>query len=410
MTPVAPIRISHVLLASLAALGIGLTVWIAGPVTADEPIPEPPAVAAVPGDVRYMGFSNPSFDRYTDDKTPEYGGWLQRSFWRMVAFSPYFDDRTTWYPRAWVHRNLYAIYTESSLAREQREWILRDPDGAELFIPWGCRLGGCPQFAGDIGNPAFRRYWIDRVKDIVARGYRGLWIDDVNMEFRVGDGNGEFVAPLDPRTGARMTFEGWRRYVAEFVEQIRNELPAIEIAHNAIWFGGGAGRDADPYVGRQIRAADYINVERGVNDSGLVGGTGDFSYSTLLSYIDRLHERGRHVVLESTATETSAQDFNLASYFLVSTGRDALSVGGVTPDRPWDRLDLHLGEALGPRSLWLGVWRRDFVDGMVLANEPDAPPKTVQLPRTMRDADGELVDSVTLRAASGAILRDVKSP
>jgi hypothetical protein len=398
-----------VLVASAAALAIGLAVWIAGPVTADEPIPERSDAATVSGDVLYMAFSNPSFDRYTDDRSPVYGRWLDRNVWRMAAFSPYFDDRTSWFPRAWVNRNLYAIYPDSALAREQREWILKDPGGAELFIPWGCRLGTCPQFAADIGNPAFRRYWIDRVKDIVARGYRGIWVDDVNMEFRVGDGNGAFVAPLDPRTGARMTFGDWRRYVAEFVEQIRAELPTIEIAHNAIWFGGGPGRDADPYVARQIRAADYINVERGVNDSGLVGGTGDFSYSTLLSYIDRVHERGRHVVLQSTATETRARDFNLASYFLISTGRDALSVGGVTPADPWNRLDLHLGEAMGPRSRWLGVWRRDFTDGMVLANEPDAPPRTVQLPRTMRDADGALVHSVTLPAASGAVLRDVES-
>ena len=138
VTPVAPICISHVLLASLAALdlvdGVDRRAGNGG-----RAHPRAARRCPVPGDSAH-GVLHPSFDRYTDDKTPEYGGWLQTSFWRMVAFSPYFDDRTTWYPRAWVHRNLYEFYTESSLAREQREWILRDPDGAELFIPWDAGL------------------------------------------------------------------------------------------------------------------------------------------------------------------------------------------------------------------------------------------------------------------------------
>ena len=35
-----------------------------------------------------------------------------------------------------------------------------------------------------------------------------------------------------------MTAENWRRYLAEFMEQIRREIPGAEIVHNSLWFDG----------------------------------------------------------------------------------------------------------------------------------------------------------------------------
>ena len=57
--------------------------------------------------------------------------------------------------------------------------------------------------------------------------------------------------PIDPRTGQAMTEADWRRYMAEFTEQIRAALPGKEIVHNAIWF---AGHD-DPVRPARARAA-----------------------------------------------------------------------------------------------------------------------------------------------------------
>ena len=37
--------------------------------------------------------------------------------------------------------------------------------------------------------------------------------------------------------------------MAEFMEQIRRELPGAEIVHNSLWFDG----DSDPYIRRQLR-------------------------------------------------------------------------------------------------------------------------------------------------------------
>ena len=75
----------------------------------------------------------------------------------------------------------YAIYRESDPSdRAPRV----DPAGRrrpKLYIPFGCGGGSCPQFAADIGNPAFRAPWIADARATLAAGYQGLFIDDVNM-------------------------------------------------------------------------------------------------------------------------------------------------------------------------------------------------------------------------------------
>ena len=124
--------------------------------------------------------------------------------------------------------------------------------------------------------------------DTLAMGYRGIFVDDVNMLLRVGDGAGRAVAPMDPRTGAEMTLPQWRRYIAQFAAEIRIAFPQAEIVHNTIWY---AGHD-DPAIQRELRNADVVNLERGVNDDGLRGGSGRFSLQTFFAHVDWLHARG----------------------------------------------------------------------------------------------------------------------
>ena len=146
---------------------------------------------------------------------------------------------------AWTYRDLYAVYRDDELAREHPEWILHDAAGRKLYIPFDCGGGTCTQYAGDIGDPAFRAHWIAEASDQAAR-YRGIFVDDVNLEPRVSNGQGDQVMPLDPRTGRTMTESDWRRYIAEFTEQIGRALPDKEIVHNSLWFAG----HRDPSVQR----------------------------------------------------------------------------------------------------------------------------------------------------------------
>jgi len=365
----------------------------------------PGAVAAPPGSpgmVRFVKGADSKFDAYTLRPSEARQAWMNSHYWRMRCYSPYFDSRLSWFPKAWVYKDLYAIYVGSDVAGRHPEWILKDASGNRLYIRYDCANGSCPQYAADVGDPGFRAAWLADARHLVQRGYRGLFVDDVNMFLsRVSDGRGQPVAPADPRTGHAMTEADWRRYIAEFTEAIRAAFPGTEIIHNPIWY---AGHD-DPFVQRELSSADLINLERGVNDKGLRGGDGPYGLRTFLAHIDWLHEHGIGVLFDGQANTDEEREYGLAAYFVVSSGRDALgNDAGGTPDDWWRGYDASLGEPRGSRYASSGVIRRDFRDGIVLLNEPESPRRTISLDGAYRDLGGKPRATVTLEAARGAVL------
>jgi len=363
-------------------------------------LPDAPA-----GMVRFYNIADSAFDVYSKNPSTSQQQWMRSHYARMQTYSPYFDTRLAWYPNAWTYKDSFGARPGSWVATQHPEWILRDASGNMLYINWGCSGGTCPQYAADFGNPGFRSYWIDEARQLIARKYKGLWVDDVNMDFRTSNGSGTSVLPLDPRTGQTMTIANWRRYMAEFMEQLRAAVPTAEIAHNAIWY---AGSTSDPYVRRQVDAADYINLERGATDHGLVYGSGRWGFETFLAYVDFVHSRGRSVIMMDYGTTTAEREFGLAAMLLANEGRDLISsdqLAWTAPDRWWPGYSTDLGESNGLRFPWQGLLRRDFQCGMVLANEPGATARTVTLPGTYTTIEGARVSSVSLQARQAKVLK-----
>jgi hypothetical protein len=348
----------------------------------------------------YMRTSS-AFNIYTNNPSTSAQAWMKGHFWRLQSSSPYFDSRLSWMPNAWAYLDLYGIPISSPLVSQHPDWILHDSAGNRLYIPFGCSNGTCPDYAGDVTNSSFRNWWIANAQSILSKGYRGFWIDDVNMEFRVGNGSGTSVAPYDPNTGSTMIYDNWRLYVAEFTEQIRSAMPTAEIVHNAIWFAAPT-RYQDQYVIREIKAADYINCERGVSDPGLGGGTGSWSVRAFLAYIDAVHSYGKNVLLDEYAFNG---DYGLAGYYLISNGDDALGNQQITPNNWWTGYGVNLGTPLGSRYDWNNLIRRDFIAGMALLNPPKTTAITVTLPVPLTKIDdGTLVTSVTLQPGQAVVL------
>jgi Hypothetical glycosyl hydrolase family 15 len=367
------------------------------------------AAAADDGTVQAMRFANGAFTSTLNAPSSATKSWLRAHFWRMTAWSPYFDSRTSWYPNAWFYKDAYAIYDNSSLASEHPEWIFKDVSGNDLYIPFECSSGSCPEYAGNIANSGFRQWWIETAKATLANGYKGIFVDDVNMEFRVSNGSEQPVAPIDPATGTPMTYEAWRKYMAQFMEQIRTAFPGVEVIHNAIWFSDSPAGIEDPFIQRQIDASNALFLERGINDQALTGGSGQWSLDTFLSYAEAVNARGRSVIFGNSSTTPQGEAYDLAGYFLISDGSDGIDVGESGPTRWWPGWEVQLGEAEGPRYQWNGLWRRDFSGGMVLLNPPGEPAVTIEI-SPMLNTEGEVVTSVTLPASSGAILRPVPPP
>jgi hypothetical protein len=355
--------------------------------------------ASDPGCVHFAMRTDSSFNTFTNNPG-SYGSWLNGHFWRMQTSAGYFDSKLRWFPNAWAYVDSYAIYKSSSIITEHPEWLLHDRQGNAMFIPWGCSNGSCPQYAADISNQDYRDWWIQRAKSIMATGYKGLWIDDVNLVMQVGDGNGHVEPPIDNATGLPMTTQAWEKYFADFMTQVRKALPNAEILHNTIWYAGAGARGSDPYVQEEIKAADWINRERGISDAGITGDEGRWSIQEFFRFIDIVHSLGSNITIEEFSMNG---EYGVAGYFLVSNGTDAFGAG-IGPNNWPAVLDVSLGNPEGARYGWNGLIRRDFENGMVLLNPPGKPTVTVNVDGSYVDANGKAVSQVTLTAKQGIVL------
>ena len=103
---------------------------------------------------------------------------MRTKYWRMRAYSPYFDSRTPGSAR------LVLQGRDGDLpGRDQaRALVPADAQGRKLYIWYDCGGGTCSQFAGDIGVARVpRRRGSPTPSAMYLKGYKGLFVDDVNM-------------------------------------------------------------------------------------------------------------------------------------------------------------------------------------------------------------------------------------
>lgn len=364
------------------------------------------ASAASPESVNFVKKLNSSeSDRFTLRPSAQRKAFFRQQYKGIIVSSPYFDSRLKWYPDAWVYRSLYGIAPGARTVRRHPSWFLRTSRrGPKAYIPFDCSGGRCPQLAADITNPRFRKAWITQARSQVRRGYKSVFIDEVNMIRRVGTGGGKEIAPYSPYLRKRLSVRRWRVAVASFTRQIRRSLPRrVRIVHNVIWFAPG---QKDRLTKLQMKSASVVSLERGVNDAGLTGGSGFFGVRNFLNYVSFIHRLRRPVTFIEDAPNPQSRSYGLAGYLLVNNGRDFLSSDpSGEPDKFWPGYRTALGRAKGGRYRWKGLLRRNFQNGIVLLNEPQAPTRTVDLGGSYRQA-GESTpqSSVTLGASNGAVL------
>jgi hypothetical protein len=378
--------------------------------TAVTPPPTKAGSGRGEGTVDVLVNAKSAFDGWTKSPSSSQQKAMRSIYDWMVVYSPYFDKRLSWYPNGLAYIDLYAMYKDTakdSRSVDHPEWVLADAAGNRLFVDWGCKGGTCPQWAADVGNPEFRADFVARVGALLKKGYPGIMIDDVNLLWRISNGSGDTVAPIDPRTGAEMTLGNWQAYTVGLLEQVRKAYPGAKIMHNAIWYADAPGY-GNSYVRRQTAAADWIMLERGATDGGLKGGDGKFSMASFMKFSDFAHGVGTNVLfLDETANSIGEQTYNLAVYLLVNNGGDLVSTeeySRIAPGSTWAGFTADLGDALGPRYRWNGLWRRDFTRGVVLVNDPGAGAVTVSLDNSYRDLGGATVGSITLGSRSAAVL------
>ncbi|MGB5729926.1 MAG: putative glycoside hydrolase [Thiogranum sp.] len=409
------------------------------------------------GKVRTLGIANNDMAPYLE---PQYYDWLNQHFDAMQVYSPWFDDITEFYGNGYVYKDLYAIYDcrlarnpaddlvspdapnsicagdnqanllglyEAAMQAENdpaaADWILKDNDGNRLYIPFRDPHDRLTQFAADIRNPAFRQFWLSQMTSVLtsANGvpldYRGIFVDDVNMDLEKSISNDTcrlIDVPSNPdcNWSTDISAVEWADSLVTFVQAIRATFPSHEIIHNSVWFHTAAG---ESYVNAQIAAADIISIERGVHDPGLNANI----MPAFFAFNDKVHKLGRRIShyihvygvdLYGVLGQLRELEHGLAGWLLVSNGNDLYGADRfVHPGNWWEGFDVDLGEATTPRYITDdGLYRRDFTSGTVLLNPTAATPSAtavhISLPGYFRTLNGDCLNEVTLPPASGRVL------
>ena len=345
--------------------------------------PQPATVTSIGGPtaegsahVELYVLAKSGFDRYTESPSVGDQTWMREHYEFMTVWSPYFDSRLSWFPKGVEYSDVMALK-----GGDRSEWILKDSSGDLLYVDFACSGGSCPQYAADVGNQSYRNWFIAELKRLTAKGYAGFYLDDVNMSWRISNGSGE-AQPVDPRTGETMTLEAWRRYMADFVEQIEREVPGI-IVHNALWTADSPGFD-DPRVARQLAAADWIQIEHGYNDPGLRGGNGTYSVRNLFAYVDWVHSLGTKVMwLEEDGGTQAKHESNLAAYLLTYAPGDVISTedwAQIAPGSIWEGYLLDLGPHSAPAPDQTGCSDENSKKARCWSTNQTTTPKPCQSP------------------------------
>jgi hypothetical protein len=363
------------------------------------------------GRLNVLVHAKTAFDRWTEPTDARTWATMRSTYDAMIVYSPYFDTRAPLFDNAFVYIDMYGLKVNNpveTIAQDHPEWVLKTASGDAVYIPWGCDSpNGCPQYAADVGNPAYQDHFVERVRQLVDVGYQGIHIDDVNLAWRLSDSAGNRAAPINTRTGAELTIDEWQRDVVSLMERVRREFPDTQIMHNSIWFVDSP-EFTDSDVDRQIAAADVIMLERGANDAGLVKSDGQFGFGSFVAFIDRVHRLGANVLLlDQSATTEREQTFNLVTGLLTSDGGDFVSTQAydqMAPESFWTGFETDLGAATGAYSEENGVWRRDFERGIVVLNEPDRETRVVDLGGEYLTTDGRTIAEVSLEPREAIVL------
>lgn len=330
------------------------------------------------------------------------------------TYAGYWDAGVTWAP-AFAYLDAYAIYTDPTrndpIANQHAEWILKDAAGNNCYIPWG--NPPLPQYAGDIGNPLYRRFMISAMIRGTIAGYAGIWLDDVNIDIsRVCDANGNPVTPMDARTGQPMTPLAWKTYWLGYLQEARKATQAVDLqmVHNTVWYFGAGSHD--PIIDATIQTADWINFQGGfAGDAGLTGGLGQWSVAAKIEQMQRVYRLG---------SRPNSQEYQYANApYAIACFRMADPMTGPVgaiqfmdqlppswSDPNFQRLVFSdLGTPTAPAERIEGLWRRIYSAGAVYMVEPGSDSVQLGLDNPMTDAaTGQPVTAIQLAAKQGAVL------
>jgi hypothetical protein len=275
-------------------------------------------------------------------------------------------------------------------------WFLLDTTGARV------RSSNFPNaWLMDVGSTSYQDAWLHNVlADVQGHGWDGVLLDDVNesMTFHLG---GRTLARY-PTNGA--WYQAMRSFLARVGPGLTSQgvlaVPNINFdCWEACW------RDYLQFVSGAMREWWSKN---GTQATGHYTGA---SWEWANSFLRITQEAGKFLlpVMYAPLSDTRSMRFARASFLLDWDGGSSSFVFEPTdpeaqnPYSPEWTVDI--GRPLAPRYRVGVAWRRQFTGGTALVNPSPTRTQTVKLGGSYLMPDGTRVTSVSLRPATGLILR-----
>jgi hypothetical protein len=278
------------------------------------------------------------------------------------------------------------------------DWFLKDTAGNRINS-----AGYSSHWAMDVGNAAYQDRWLGNVSsELKSNGWDGVFLDDTNMSM---DWH------LDGRTIARYPSDAsWRSATRSMLANIGPTLQSqgfLVVANvYAPW---------KPDYDAQATWKDWLSLLSGASQEYYTKwGTSSSSWITGNDWtwrqgFQQLADAAGKIflgIVYGPKSDVHTMQYARASFLLYDNGRGALMYEASDPEAQdpyaggWTT---DVGSPLGPAYKVGSAWRRDFTGGTVVVN-PTTSPVSVPLGKSFLSTDGTSVSSVTLDAASGAVL------
>ncbi len=274
------------------------------------------------------------------------------------------------------------------LKRNHPDWLLRALGSGQPF-----RFRGYPlTWETDYGNRAYLHQWI---KDVLADVHRHGW-DGVKVDNALTTADAYGVAAKYPSNAAVQT----ATYSA--LHEIGQALhqSGVESVANvgyATTFRGLWQRWLRPVDG--LEQEFYLSFSSRPDAVGAQWGEFENEVSSCAAQnkVCWFHSGGY-----TDAVTPQTRTYALASFLLATDGRQLLSVGDLTSLPP--ALRVAFGSSLSTMDEVGRAWRRSFTGGVAVVN-PTTSSTVAYLGGNYLDSAGHLISAVSLRPASGAVLR-----
>jgi hypothetical protein len=242
------------------------------------------------------------------------------------------------------------------ISNSHPDWFLLDQNGNRI-------RGSGDNYYMDPGNQEFRRFWLERARELQeTHGWDNLFLDNVEASRAKLVDDGTILAKYPDDQSYQQAVEGFLAYIRQNYFLPRGKSMYANIV----------SVDDDSVRDQYLRQLDGVMIESFATDWS-DGYRKHDDWEQQMELAENILAQGRTLILVSQGdrNDLDRQKFAFASYLLVANGQAVFRYASTDSYREvwlYDNYKLDVGIPKGARYKSKGDWRRDFSNGSVTVN------------------------------------------